>query len=191
MNRREAGYTLLEMLVALVVFGLVMAGLAQSWRFGLAAWSGSERHIVGSEDMAAVDTALRSMIAQAIPGSMTGRPGGLAFTTRLPQGAGGLRGLADIAIQPGADGTLLLSATPHAAGVPLASSPPPAFETLASDVVEVRVSYLTPRDGAPPAWSNKWSGTGLPLLVRIHLRFAGGHDWPDLIAAPVDTTPEL
>jgi general secretion pathway protein J len=187
MNRREAGYTLLEMLVALVVFGLVMAGLAQSWRFGLAAWSGSERHIAGPEDMAAVDTALRGMIARAVPGSMTGRPGGLAFTTHLPQGAGGLRGLADIAIQLGADGTLTLSATPHAAGIPLRPPPPPSFETLATGVDEVRVSYLTPQNGAPPAWGNKWTGTGLPLLVRIHLRFADGHDWPDLIAAPVNT----
>ncbi len=187
MTRREAGYTLLEMLVALVVFGLVMAGLAQSWRFGLAAWSGSERHIAGPQDMAAVDTALRDMIAQAVPGSMTGRIGGLAFTTRLPQGAGGLRGLADIAIQPGADGTLMLSATPHAAGIPLRPAPPLALETLAAGVEEMRLSYLTPQDGAPPAWSSKWSGQGLPLLVRIHLRFADGHDWPDLIAAPVNT----
>lgn len=187
MTQREAGYTLLEMLVALVVFGLVMAGLAQSWRFGLAAWSGSERHIAGPEDMAAADTTLRNMIAQAIPGSMTGRPGGLAFTTRLPQGAGGLRGLADIAIQPSADGTLTLNATPHAAGIPLTPPPPPSFETLATGVEQVSVSYLTPQNGAPPAWSGKWSGTGLPLLVRLHLRFADGHDWPDLIAAPVNT----
>jgi general secretion pathway protein J len=47
MKTRDAGYTLLEMLVALVVFGLVMAGIAQSFRFGLTAWSAAPRITAG------------------------------------------------------------------------------------------------------------------------------------------------
>ena len=56
--RRDSGFTLLEMLVALVVFGLVMAGLTQSFRFGLSVWSAGPRRIAGPEDMAALDAAL-------------------------------------------------------------------------------------------------------------------------------------
>ncbi len=39
MKPSEAGFTLLEMLVALVVFGLVMAGIAQAFRYGFTAIS--------------------------------------------------------------------------------------------------------------------------------------------------------
>ena len=35
--RRQSGFTLLEMMVALVVFGLLMAGVAQTMRYGLTA----------------------------------------------------------------------------------------------------------------------------------------------------------
>ena len=91
------GYTLLEVMVALVVLGLVMAGIAQTFRFGLTAWQAAMRIPAGPEDMAALDAALTRMIAQALPGSMTGHPDRLAFTTRLPAGAG-ISGLADVSI---------------------------------------------------------------------------------------------
>ena len=45
-----------------------------------------------------MDAALGRMIAQALPGSMNGRPDALAFTTHLPPGAGLIGGLADVAI---------------------------------------------------------------------------------------------
>ncbi len=74
---RDAGYTLLEMLGALVVFGLVMAGIAQSFRFGLTAWTAGTRTITKPENMAALDAALTRLINQALPGSLTGLPNGM------------------------------------------------------------------------------------------------------------------
>ena len=40
---RDAGFTLLEVLVSLVVTGLILAGLAQGFRFGVAAWDAQTR----------------------------------------------------------------------------------------------------------------------------------------------------
>jgi general secretion pathway protein J len=183
MKRGDAGFTLLEMLVALVVFGLVMDGIAQTFRFGLTAWSTGPARTAAPENLAALDGALTRMIGQAMPGSMTGLPNQLSFTTPLPAGAGLPGALADTAMMT-ADGRLILRYVPHPAGIPLGPPPVPKIEILANGVTMLQASYLKPHVGAP-AWSGKWKGNGMPLLVRIHLQFANGRDWPDLIVAPV------
>lgn len=184
MNRRDAGYTLLEMLVALVVFGLVMAGIAQTFRFGLAAWPAASRRAVPPQEMAALDAALTNMIVQALPGSMTGRRDGLAFTTSLPEGAGLNGGLADVSIATTRDGLLYLRFVPHPPGISLAPPAAARFEPLANGVSGLQLAYLAPVTAGAPAWSNSWSGDGLPMLIRIHLQLSSGKSWPDLVAAP-------
>lgn len=184
---RDAGYTLLEMLVALVVFGLVMAGIAQSFHFGLTAWTAATRNTARPEDLAAMSAAVTKMITQAVPGSMTGRQDQIAFTTALPAGAGLQGGLADVAILANARGGLVLRYRPHPPGVPLTPAPPPHVETLDQGITVLTIAYLAPQADAAPGWSTSWSGHGLPLLVKLHFHGAGGRDWPDLVAAPVAT----
>jgi general secretion pathway protein J len=183
MRGGEAGLTLLEMLVALVVFGLVMAGVAQAFRYGVSAISAGSRAIQAPEDLAAMDMALRRMIEQAQPDSMTGGPYSLAFTTRLPQGAGVVGGLQDVALQLGPDGVLVLRSTPHPPGLPLGPAPTPQIDILTTGLRGVSFSYLQSAPGGGPVWGSQWSGKGLPLLVRMHLE-RRGRPWPDLIAAP-------
>lgn len=184
MKRRDAGFTLLEMLVALVVFGLVMAGVAQSFRFGLAAWRQGPARTAEPENLAAMDAALARMIAQAQPGSITGEAGRFAFTTTLPAGAGLHGALADAAIGV-QNGSLVLRYRAHPAGIPLQPLPPPRTETLAEGVTGLRLAYLAGPAGKAPAWQAKWHSKALPALVRLHIELADGRDWPDLIAAPV------
>lgn len=184
MKPRDAGFTLLEMLVALVVFGLVMAGLAQSFRFGLTAWSATERRAVGPENLAAMDAAVAEMIAQAVPGSITGRPDSFDFTAPLPAGAGLNGGLADARILLAPDGTLLLRYVAHPPGVPLQRPPPPRDEILARHVTALKMSYLVPQKGGT-GWTSRWTVPDQPLLVRMHIEFASGEIWPDLVAAPI------
>jgi len=183
--RRDSGFTLLEMLVALVVFGMVMAGLAQTFRFGMSVWSAGPRKVAGPEDMAALDAALTRMIGEATPGSLQGRADRLAFTTPLPPGAGLPGALADIALLAGPDDTLVLRYTQHPPGIPLTRMPPPRIEVLAHGVTGFSVSYLIAAATGAPVWTNDGSG-GVPLLVRLHIDSASQPDWPDLIAAPVN-----
>lgn len=187
MTGRDAGLTLLEMLVALVVFGLVMAGLTRSFQFGLTAWSEQTRIVRSPTAMAAVEGALRRIIDAARPGTLVGHPNGIAFTTTLPPGAGLGDRLADVAIRVLPDHRLVLRFTPHPPGIPLGPPPHPRIETLARGVAALRIAYLIPRRAAGPAWRDRWAGPGLPLLVRLGIRFTGKPAWPDLVAAPVDT----
>lgn len=183
MTAREAGYTLLEMLVALVVFGLVMAGVAQSLRFGLAAFTVSGTRGLAPETLAGLDMALTRLVAAAVPGSLQGEAGGLAFTTRLPPGAGVGGGLADAAIRMGPGGELLLLYRQHAPGPPLAPLPPPRREVLARHVTAFALSYYGAAPRQAPAWASHWAEEASPLLLRLHMTTAG-RDWPDLVIAP-------
>jgi general secretion pathway protein J len=186
---QERGFTLLEMLVALVVFGLVMAGLAQALHFGLTALSAERRATAEPETIADVDAALRRLVEQARPVGFLGRPDGIAFVTVVPLGAmaggTGKDRLADVAIALAPDHRLVMRFTAHPPGIRLTPQPAPREETLLDGITALRASYLSPVDGGAPAWSDQWAGSGLPLLVRIHIAFADGRNWPDLVAAPI------
>jgi len=187
MRRGEAGFTLLEMLVALVVFGLLMAGVAQAMRYGMTAWSAETRRAAAPETMSAVDAALRRLIEQASPGTMTGGPDELAFTGRLPAGSGLADPLANLAILVTPADGLELRYTPHPAGVRIGPKPAPRTETLLEDVAGIHVGYLTSQPDGSAAWSDHWTGGGLPVLVRIDFTFSGPMDWPALVVAPAAT----
>ncbi len=89
MSPRQAGFTLLEVLVALVVLGLLLAGLAQGTQFGLRVADRQAATIAATADLDATDRVLRGLIAQMDPGTLTAAPlldataNGLAFTTNL------------------------------------------------------------------------------------------------------------
>ena len=65
---RPGGFTLLELLVVLVVFGLLLAGLSQGTQYGLQAWKSQVRVAENHDDLDAVDRALRHMIEFMDPG---------------------------------------------------------------------------------------------------------------------------
>jgi general secretion pathway protein J len=186
---RHAGFTLLEMMVALVVFGLLMAGIAQTMRYGMAAWSAETRAADGPETMAAVDGALRRLIEQALPDDFTGQPDQMAFTTDLPAGSLLADPLGDAALLVTPDRQLALRWQPHPAGIPLRPAAAPRTEILLPGVASLQAQYLTVQDDGALVWSNRWSGAGLPVLVRIHLAFADRRRWPDIVVAPAGATP--
>lgn len=181
--KRQAGFTLLEILVALAVFGLVMVGLAQSLRFGLTAFRASGERGAMAERRAALDMSLIKMIETAEPASMAGRPGGVSFTTRLPAAAGVGAGLADVAVERAQGGLLLLVYRAHPPGIPLKPLGPSHQKILARDVTAFALSYYGAEGDQAPAWSGQWQRKTLPQLLRMHLRIGQGN-WPDLVIAP-------
>ena len=194
---RDRGFTLLEVLVALVVLGFVAAGLAQGLRFGLQATDRLDRQSMQRGDIEAVDRLLRRLITQMDPGTSRtpnraiGMPGSFAFTTDLGAAAGALGTTAARVTLRVDSGTLALAwrAAPHV--TPLAAPPPPETRPLLDGIARLELAYWSAPPNAAPAWSSSWDQPTLPLLVRIRLIFPVGSNrhWPDIVAAPIMPKP--
>ncbi len=190
MSRSDGGFTLLELLVALVVLGFILAGLTQGVRYGLRATDTQARTLAADGELDAVDRTLRRLIEQMDPGTvrdgvaMRGGGGQLVFVSELPAASGLPIRRADIAL--GVDGArrLVLRATPRPPGKPFGPPAPPIETELLRDVDHVEFAYW-PRT-ASPQWTSSWNANELPLLVRLRMVFPPGdrRHWPDIIASP-------
>ena len=199
---RQAGFTLLEILVALVVFGFLFIGLNEGTRTGFALWNLQTRRIGETEELDATARLLRTLLTgiPILPGTaadtapralaLTGDADRLAFVGDLPTGLGITR-RADITIELRA-GRLVLSWAPHRherAGAPAVA---PTETELIRGVERLELAYLGIASlGQPPGWHAQWAGPEIPLLIRVRLRFAKSDSrrWPDLIAAPQLSPP--
>jgi general secretion pathway protein J len=185
---KTAGFTLLEILVALTVLGFIMVGLAQGMHFGLLAWSAETRLSAGNADLETVDTALRHVIEGAAPGDdldpapFIGSSDRLACITALPNAAGPSphRRMQAI-LMVDADHRLVLRWRPYTHATPLRPPPAPTDTELLNHVARLRIAYWRPGGG----WLHAWNATDLPTLVRLHVEFVHGdrRDWPDIVAA--------
>lgn len=188
---REGGFTLLEVLVALVVLGFLMAGLAGGVRLGMQAWNAQDRAIAVHGDLDAVDRALRRLIEQADPGDPThaagvaGDASRLVLQTRLP--AGSDRAV-DAVLLVDARHRLVMRWTPRRFGKPLGPPPPTQDVELLDGVASVQFAYW-PR-GAQGGWRSAWDKPDPPALVRVRLSFTdAARHWPDIVAAPERDRP--
>jgi general secretion pathway protein J len=207
-NPGTHGFTLLELLVALVVFGLLMAGLAQGLRFGLGAWSTQSRVIARDADLDAVERVLRALLGGLDPGrkidppNIVGTNAGLAFTAELPRGAppgrasGGASGgasdgpaigdsgrHADMLLHVDAAHRLVLEWLPHLHVRRLGPPPAPVETELLPGIARLELAYWT-RDGG---WRDAWRDRVPPDLIRVRLIFVAGdaRRWPDIVIAPM------
>ncbi len=187
----DAGFTLLEILVAIAVFGTVLALLIQGVQFGVRATRLQAETKDRTGELATVDHALRRMVALADPGTypepatLRGTAQRLSFTTELPLYGGGQTQRADVTLSAEA-GRLLLRWAPHR-HAELYGAGPELQETVILDGVErLELAYWT-----AGSWSAAWSADKLPALVRIRIVFPGtGRHWPPLIIEPVREATE-
>lgn len=196
-RRREGGFTLLEILVALVVFGLLMVGLAQGVRTGLAMWHAQTRRLDRVANLDTVERLLRNLfssmppplIARFIGGNATatgikGSADRISFVGELPTGLGTTR-LARMTLELQGR-RLMLIWTPERHEVLAGPPPAPSTTELLGGVARLDLAYwgtLIPNQ--PAAWQSAWKGATLPQLIRVRLVFAKGDPrrWPDLIVA--------
>ena len=192
----NAGFTLLETLVSLVVVGLILSGLAQGFRFGIAAWEAQGRILAGGGDLDSVDRGLRRLVTRMDPAGdeahppLRGGAGGMSFTAPLPD-AVAVPGTRRAGMRLALDGDRLVltwAPAPHATPLgPLRTS-----ETeLLRGVERLELDYFGPAGQAPPAWRSEWAAPRLPALVRLHIVFKAGDPrrWADLVEAPRQSAP--
>lgn len=183
---RDAGFTLLEVLAATVVLGLIVTMLTQGLHFGLLATRLASGK--GGQDLLAADQALRHLIQRADPGiypdpaPLRGTADELSLTTELPSRAGpALRADAELLV---ASGRLVLRWRQHRHVETFGPGAAWQEATLADGVERAVFAY---RGGGAAGWSPGWTGERLPALVQVQLVFIGegAMRWPPIVVAPL------
>jgi len=200
---RADGFTLFEMLIALLLFALVAAGLTGAIRLGLRSWERVDRLTDLIEPVTAAQTLLRGQIEQALawrdprnnsrPVPAAGRllfeggPRGMRFVASLPErlASPGLNWVA-VQLRPDANALALAVGWRRLAGDAGTADGGAPDKTVLEDVAEGHFSYYGNARGlGQPGWTDQWTeATTLPRLIRLDLRFTDSRRvWPPLIVA--------
>jgi general secretion pathway protein J len=205
-TRRDAGFTLLEILVALVVFGVLLLTLSQGTRFGLLAFDRQNEAAERGGRLDAVDRTLRRLIEQADPGNtvdgntLAGGRHAMAFRAPLVEGpeasldpepdegtephradAPPPPGMANLRLAVDGQHRLVLFFLPYRHAVSLQPPQPPHALVLMTGVRDIEMSYF-----ASGKWQRSWTEAVLPALVRVRILFTDeNRRWPDIVAAPL------
>jgi general secretion pathway protein J len=191
MTARRNGFTLLELLVALTVLGLIMVGIVEGIGYGIKSWDSQARQLDATAELDGIDRVLRELAHGISPlrnNGFAGQHDRLSFTGRLPLAMPASRRAADLTLIVSGDHRLLLRWTPHRHAVSLVA-PRVAEVELLRTVQGVEFGYWpAPYQGG--GWRTALADT-VPSLIRLHIVFMPGdpRHWPDLIAAPMITAP--
>ncbi|MGJ5176504.1 prepilin-type N-terminal cleavage/methylation domain-containing protein [Bradyrhizobium oligotrophicum] len=196
MDDREAGFTLVEVLVALALFSLLAVLLFDNLKFGVQAWrSGSARAESFQRERAAQDV-LRRLIGNLYPMMLgegaaqrridvDGQAESLEFLSDAPAVSGGAgRFRFKLFADRKRDGVdLVLQARPE-----LAVRQDTERTLLVSDIDRIELSYAARATGdVHAAWSTSWKDQSeAPGLIRLRVLMRPGdaRHWPELVIAP-------
>ena len=182
---REAGFTLIEMLVALALSALVSLIMLYGVRLAAAGLDRHSRQAERLDSRQSLDDILRRTLGSAalIPRSagtvFIGKPDALEFLGVAEDSGPGLYRIT-LTVDPArADRPLILK---RQLAVP-AGDPRVASGVLAVKVREFRLAYFgADTAGADPTWHANWQSLGfLPLMVRVILDSDGEPPRPALI----------
>ncbi|MBE7210283.1 MAG: prepilin-type N-terminal cleavage/methylation domain-containing protein [Gluconacetobacter diazotrophicus] len=188
-GERQAGFTLLEVVVAVTVFAILLLTLARGTQFGLAAFDRQGRMAETAGRLEAVDTLLRRLLAGLDPGTqvdgstVTGAPHAMAFRAPLPTGRGtdDTPEMADLRLSVDDGHRLLLSWLPYQHVIRTGAPRRPDTAVLLDGVDHIDLDYWS--DGG---WHPRWEDRQPPSLIRIRIVFSEGdaRHWPDIVVAP-------
>ena len=200
LDRRRAGFTLIELVIAITLMGLVLVALYSGLRLGLNSWDSGEQHAEAVNRLRAAQEFLRRQLAQSMTvyqnndrqgqtAVFVGKPDRIEFIapmlTHLGQG-----GLYRIRVEA-EGGRLWLRWRAYVRDNPEAGAEQETV--LLSHVSAVEWGYFGPEPDAgnprqprqepqkPSSWRSEWpTGKQRPQLVRLNLKL-GDAPWPDLV----------
>ena len=206
---RQAGFTLLELLVAITLLGALMAALFGALRLGTRVWETGETRLDASARVQVVQDFLRQQLGQTVPmvelagsgrssGTMlfVGTGTGLRFVSMLPEHLGAGARIMELALrepQEGGSTDLVIRIEPldPAAGDEASDSDE---RVLIEGIESLEITYFGPENpNATAVWWQEWQQQrDLPRLIRVRVGFPPDDHriWPELIIAlMVDLPP--
>lgn len=199
----ERGMTLIEVVVALALLGLLSIGIVSAFRFGELGYEQLVRGDRAARDIVVAQRFVRQAVESAYPFEPTATAGEPQF---------GLEGLRDRLLV-----TAPMPLSMHAAGYRRfdmfllatangrkdlvvrsnldrnGATAIPRGEVLVANIAALEWTFLEPIDPAAPAprheprWLDRWTATRrLPALVRLRVSFPPGDSrvWPELTVDP-------
>jgi general secretion pathway protein J len=205
-RRWLAGFTLVELLIAIALFGLILTGLYSGLRMATRASDAGEAHAADNDELRAVMGFLRFELCQVYPLVFSdeedqqvifeGEPDRLMFVARLPQHRG-VEGSYLISLVADQDRLVLRYRLTKPDRRYLFESGDAGKEVvLVHGIESVGFSYYGKR-GRTARFYSRWDDPErLPKLLRMRIRPKGrGVHWPDLIvpirAEVQEEAPEL
>ncbi len=206
--RRHSGFTLLEVLVAVVIMAVIMTTAFGALRLGGRSWEAGVTRATDNERFRAVAGLMRRQVSQVIPMrwpddkkkriAFDGASDQLRFISPAPQQhrQAGLFEYGLSAQQDGADTNLILSFIPFNPDSEAFQRPARHQQLLlVAGLQRVSFDYFGSPGNAqararkstqPPSWQPRWAAdaTRFPDLIRVRLEVnAGQQPWPDLYLA--------
>lgn len=189
----DAGFTLLELLVAITLLSLLSLALLGGLRLGARVWERSDQHNLKGSELRLSEAELRKHIERAWPffdtsnpitphASFEGRADRLAFLTSAPDIApyGGYMRIQFALEQQSGVFQLVQYMEPE-----LSEDGTARRRVLAKGLTALRFSYFgREARNRPASWHDEWKGrTMLPELVRIETSHEGGPGGFQMIVA--------
>ena len=196
------GFTLIEIMVALVLLSMTLLLLFSSLYTATKYWKIGENKIEKNDEVRLVSQFIRKQISQTVPLMWVdkkerkllfqGESGELFFISTLPshRGGGGIHSLILKVIQSDDESQLGMSyslVTPDVIPFETISDDDEQFVTLASDIDSIDLSYYgKEKNDDEPRWFDRWENNDfLPQLVRIKINSLDENkNWP-VIEIPV------
>jgi general secretion pathway protein J len=186
--KREAGFTLVEMLVAMTLLGFLTVLLFGGLRLGTRTWERTQQSYAGERALQSVSRLLAANIAQTYPLQLRdasghvridfdGRAHALSWISAAPTARGAMTRLRLRADNEAGAVTI-------AAGDELASGATP--HRLAG-IAALQIRYFGRRaDDKAPRWGDDWHDQPwLPTLIRLRLQFQDrAIAWREIVVAP-------
>jgi general secretion pathway protein J len=198
MRAREGGFTLIELVVALVLLGAMMTLLYSGLTFALRSWDAGDANGRRAADRRIGENFLRREVTEVFPlrwkdpvvlrYAFEGKHQVLRFVSSRPAGVG-QGGLAlvgvDVEDDPKGKGRDLVMrralADADAADFGALDAAQPSILVAGVDSIELSY-YGSENDFAEPAWVDEWKFPArMPMAVRMRVKAADGSYLPDVI----------
>ena len=196
-----AGFTFVELLVALTLLGLLTMLVFGGVRLAARAWGRADERAADAADRWAVANVLRDAITAAYPAfasgdlqdrtiAFSGEAHALSLLAPLPRAVGAAV-IAQMRFDLEGEGPSRTLVLGWRLDLPASENGGPLPENrvvLLEAVHRLDFAYFgADAPDAPPLWHERWAGrTTLPRLVKVRLVRSGGAlpDWSGIVAAP-------